>query len=372
MTYCKNLCVLCLVVLFLSACGTTGGKKHLSAQVAKPECKIEHQELTPAWVSGSVADAGYFYGVGSSPISFNHGRDLDKAMQQASADLSSSIKTTVSKIITSRVSDSSGLISEDNDVITRSTTETSLSKIKRVASWRDGVSCQLWVQVRVDEATVKQNLARIESEQMLKRAETLFDSTDNISLGLAARTHNIEMAVALIADVRFELLPMVKREFYQGRYDERFQALYAQAKSKETLVLINTGSEDSEALKLEIARIVTPMVKGSWHKQRKSCSSTRACLKVATNESAKRLVLVTFSREKRPGSMGSQLGSVNISIALYDVKSGKGLGKADKAKGEVLSFDDNLDWNLAVQRAFEAEPIKIALKQYGSCTVETC
>ena len=366
-----KLILILLSILQIAACGTSGDKR-ITQQVS---CQSAEQTSKPNWVVKGMIIPGYYSGIGVARITRN-GTELALATQRATADLSASVHTSVSRSITaiSKEQGQNGVsFSEaENEVITKAATQLSMENVRRIDTWRDGKNCQLWALVRVDEATVKKNVDRSQSQKMLARAERLYDAADDATQVLDTRIENMEMAISILKEVKFNLLPTQKLRFYQGPYDKRLAELMSQMKGRETLVLINAKNPKAIALKPEIANQILPLVAGSWYKQKQNCRSLNACVEIARRERAKRLVLIEISTNYRDGSMGSVIGEVDIKVGMYTVSTGKPLVVASRTKGEVFSFGEQVDWSLAIQRAFEQEPAKVTLKQLGTCEIGVC
>jgi len=355
-------CLIVFIIVWLGGCQSLPQRSSFESSVA---CAVAHAAPKPAWVISQVNRQGYYVGVGAAPVSQAYGADLERATQRARADLAASIKTSIHRIIRSnaRVYEDKGLSfsREDRLVIIQATTEMSLENVRRIATWRDSDSCQLWVQVQVDEATVNAYLTRHQNKQILHRAEALFNLAADKSQTLEARIHRLAMALSLLQEVDFDILTMQKLEFYQPRYERRVFELKAQLSQRQTVVLVSASSPLANRFRNQIANPIASMVQGSAYQQQQNCLSVPACLMMARQARATQLVLVKLDATVQRGSMGSDIGEMAVVVELYDAVSGQRLTQSGQVKADVFSFENNIDWSLLIQRVTAQASIKQAL-----------
>lgn len=349
-----NVIMRCLMICFLLlgvGCQTMAVQERLGRDVF---CTTDSPNERPAWVLTPPNRQGFYVGVGVSAASPTYGDGLAVATQRARLDLAASISTSVRRIIHSSASayQSQGLSfsQEYTQVIAEATTQMSLENARRVATWRDSETCQLWVQVQVDESMVDAYLARHQNKQILHRAEALFGLSADKTQSLAARIHRLKMALALLNEVDFERLPMQNIEFYQPRFQHRLAVLEAQLTQAQTLVLVRASSPLANQLSPLVASEVASIVQGRTSHSKNNCTSTSNCLMMARKSGATQLVLVALDATVYGGSMGSDVGELAVTVVLYDAISGQILAMSAPSKADVFSFENNLDWPLAIQR----------------------
>ncbi len=328
-------------------------------------CDTKSKQVKPVWVPGGMQAPGYLIGVGSAAYNGDMGESLIVATKRARADLGAAIRSHVSQTVSSRLSvnktNKRERVDEESHILTQATTQMMLDNVKRVASWQDSDTCELWVLVQLEEAELESRFAKARSQRLLKQAEKLFSDANDNNYSLAKRIDAMEEAQQLLDGIDFGLLPSHKQSLYQGRYASRFNALMAQVKQHETLLLINSASPAGAMLKPDLASLITQQVSATWLKQHYDCQQLSVCLSVARQARAKRMLLVSYVAQTQLGVMGSDRGIVEITATAYDVDSGRELAELVKGRGETFAFDGRIEWRQAMQRALAMASIQSLL-----------
>lgn len=365
MIFGKNILIIGFLLLF-TACASTPD----SAAPEKISCDFLPEQIQPIWINNGGQIPGYYVGVGTANVRTDQSGALSLAKQNARGDLASSISVHVRKSLTqhirNHINNDAELTSKQSESMTRSITDVSLNKVSGAGQWFNKKACQVWVRVKVDNATVEKIQNQKSNEQRLAQAEKLFGKTDDGHRGLDDKTHDMEMAMKLIDETDFNHLPMHSRGMFEGRYKKRLGDLYKQAGSRATLVYIDVDSTVSDDVRVELTNRFTDAVKDGWSKASLVCQSSASCLQTARRERAKQLIYVIASSRVNSGEMGGLLGELSLTVKLFDVISGRGLIAPMKVSDRVLSFDESaIEWRLAINRIFEQKSLNAVFDQLG-------
>jgi F0F1-type ATP synthase membrane subunit b/b' len=176
----------------------------------------------PIWTFDSPAIKGYYVGVGLAEED-DDGPDaqIEKARQQALADLASSIEVSVrsSLKIDIRERRSNGDADVDKDIqqLTETITDTSLKEVQVDSTWLDRKRCIVWVRVKVSRSIIKTKQHRELQARKLVLLDNLYDRAGDKTASASAKDNALDQAYIVFKEIDFKALKGVTSKAYYKR-----------------------------------------------------------------------------------------------------------------------------------------------------------
>ena len=193
----------------------------------------------PAWTFDSPDIRGYYVGVGLAEED-EDGPDaqIEKARQQAVADLASSIEVSVRSSL--RVDIREQRSGDDADVekdirqLTETITDTSLNDVQLDSTWLDRKRCIVWVRVKISRALIEARQHRELQSRKLALLDSLYDRAGDRAASAADRSQALDQAYILFEEIDFDALRGVtSKTYYQRLLDNLAKTVRKSASSQQ-------------------------------------------------------------------------------------------------------------------------------------------
>ena len=339
------------------------------------QCDFLPPAPQPEWVAKNSSIPGYYTGVGESNAR-QYPKDAEKySRQSALANLSSNIQVNVSQHLTIQINEGSeAQISRRNlESLTQSITQSSIKNTQRDGLWLDRESCRLWTRVKLPVKEVEKLQYENINKLRLSEAKKLYNLANDKSRSHDVRLEYINEAIDLISQVDFKVFPLENKKQYLSRYNVLLKKINAKATSNETLVITTSDKKLRKSLHRELAYRFTRGVKKLKHLYPANCNSMDSCIELAKKYGAKRLVWIVVDASVTDGDMGSRIGELNVNASFYDIKKNRLLSGLRNQKAKVLSFDDYIAWEQAVEKIFDKNiAVDKLRKDILRCSTQKC
>jgi len=229
----------------------------------------------PEWTFESPALKGYYVGVGLAEED-DDGADaqIEKARQQAVADLASSIEVSVRsslKIdIREQRSDDDAEVDKDIQQLTETITDTSLKDVQVDSTWLDRKRCIVWVRVKIARSIIDAKQNKELQTRKVELLDTLYDKARNAESSAIARSNALDQAYILFDEIDFAALKgTTSKAYYQRLLDNLAKKVRKSASSvqqadrlreqAEKLLLEAENASDAASRKRKTAQAVSKL-----------------------------------------------------------------------------------------------------------------
>ena len=182
-----------------------------SVAVYAGSCDFLPPAAQPDWTFGSPAIKGYYVGVGlAEEADDGHDAQIEKAKQQAIADLAGSIEVSVRSSlkvdIREQRSGDSADVDQDIQQLTETITDTSLKEVMLDSTWLDRKRCIVWVRVKVARSVIEAKQNRELQTRKLALLDNLYDRASDKTAGAADKNNALDQAYILFNEIDFSSL----------------------------------------------------------------------------------------------------------------------------------------------------------------------
>ncbi len=173
----------------------------------------------PSWTFDSPAIKGFYVGVGLAEED-DDGADsqIEKARQQAVADLASSIEVSVrsrlSIDIRERRSGGDADVDKELQQLTETITDTSLNDVQVDATWLDRRRCIVWVRVKIARDIIEAKQKRELQTRKLALLDEYYDKARDKDATATARNDALDQATIIFNEIDFSVLKGVTSKAY--------------------------------------------------------------------------------------------------------------------------------------------------------------
>ena len=201
--------------------------------LAKKKCDFLPPAAKPSWVDGAVNIDGFYAGVGLQEYEKKSAKQLEKAQQNALANLATTIKVEVKSELSIRQQEmktgGKTYLEENVESLVNTTASASLENVAFRDNWLDRDSCVVWVLAVVPREFVQTQREKKLQQGLLDKAINLDKKAADENATLADRVIASDTAVDMAAQVDFSLLPESEgREYYLRLFQRRQSSLNKQ------------------------------------------------------------------------------------------------------------------------------------------------
>lgn len=193
----------------------------------------------PAWTFDSPAIAGYYVGVGLAEED-EDGADaqIEKAKQQAIADLASSIEVSVRSSLTVDIreirSDGDAEVDKDIQQLTETITNTSLKDVQVDSTWLDRKRCIVWIRVKIARSMIQAKQHRELQSRKVALLDKYYDKARAKNATATAKSDALDQAYIIFNEIDFTALKGVtSKAYYQRLLDNLGKKVRKSASSKQ-------------------------------------------------------------------------------------------------------------------------------------------
>jgi len=194
----------------------------ISISTYADSCDFLPSAPQPEWTFDSPVIKGFYVGVGLAEED-DDGPDaqIEKAKQQAVADLASSIEVSVRsslKIdIREQRSGDDAEVDKDIQQLTETITDTSLKEVQVDSTWLDRKRCIVWVRVKVVRSIIEAKQIRELQNRKLALLDTLYDKARDKAASAFVKSNALDQAYIIFKEIDFTVLKGVTSKAYYQR-----------------------------------------------------------------------------------------------------------------------------------------------------------
>ncbi len=187
------------------------------------------QEARPEWVdSPESVNENYFFAAGvSDNMKVSLSQRMGLAKQNALANLSGIIETSVKNSIVleqSNKKDSGHELTDSNLLsITKTSTSASLRNVEIVSTWTDPKTCALWLRARVSKQHVEQGKREGLAKTLFGILTEQLAIVQNESSPLEARLNAVDAALDVLPRTALEVIPEASSASFYNQLLNRFK-----------------------------------------------------------------------------------------------------------------------------------------------------
>lgn len=188
---------------------------------AYADCNFLPPAPQPDWTFDSSAIKGYYVGVGLAEDDDGPDAQIEKAKQQAIADLASSIEVSVRSslkidIREQRIGDDVD-VEQDIQQLTETITDTSLKEVQLDATWLDRKRCIVWVRVKIARSIIEAKQNRELQTRKLVLLDNLYDRASDKTASASEKSNALDQAYIIFNEIDFAALKGVTSKTYYQR-----------------------------------------------------------------------------------------------------------------------------------------------------------
>ena len=195
--------------------------------VAKKKCDFLPPAAKPSWVDSAVNIEGFHVGVGLQEYEKKCAKQVEKAQQNALANLATTIKVEVKSELSIRQQEmktgGKTYLEENVESLVNTTANASLENVTFRDNWLDRDSCVVWVLAVVPRAFVQAQREKKLQQGLLAKAIALDEKAADENAVLADRVIASDTAVDMASQINFSLLPESEGQEYYVRLFQRRQ-----------------------------------------------------------------------------------------------------------------------------------------------------